>query len=49
MSTGRPPRYRAPLTRDELEIAAACGQTAEQYQQQKERMLRMKANQEIQG
>src|SRR5262249_26030516 len=26
MSTGRSPRYRAPLTRDELEIAAACGQ-----------------------
>src|SRR5262249_5756745 len=49
MSTGRSPRYRAPLTRDELEIAAACGQTPEQYQAQKERMMRMKANQEIQG
>jgi len=49
MSTGRSPRYRAPLTKDELEIAAACGQTPEEYQAQKERMMRMKANQEIQG
>src|SRR5262245_51997667 len=48
MSTGRSPQYRAPLTKDELEIAAACGQTPEQYQAQKERMMRMKANQEIQ-
>src|SRR5262249_15922101 len=48
MSTGRAPNYRAPLTRDELEIAAASGQTPEQYQQQKERMLRMKAAGEMQ-
>src|SRR5262245_38332334 len=48
MSTGRSPGYRAPLSKDELEIAAACGQTPEQYQAQKERMMRMKANQEIQ-
>jgi len=47
-STGRSPRYRAPLTKDELEIAAASGQTPEQYQQQKERMLRMKAAGEMQ-
>jgi len=48
MSTGRSPRYRAPLTRDELEIAAACGQSPEQYQAQKEKMLRMKTAGEIQ-
>jgi len=48
MATGRAPSYRAPLTRDELEIAAASGQTPEQYQQQKERMLRMKAAGEMQ-
>jgi len=43
MATGRVPNYRAALNRDELEIAAASGQTPEQYQAQKERMLRMKA------
>jgi len=48
MSTGRAPTYRAPLTKDELEIAAASGQTPEQYQAQKERMLRMKAAGEMQ-
>jgi len=48
-STGRSPRHRVPLTRDELEIAAASGQTPEQYQAQKEKMLRMKANNEIQN
>jgi hypothetical protein len=48
MATGRAPTHRAPLTRDELEIAAASGMTAEQYQQQKERMLRMKAAGEMQ-
>jgi len=47
-STGRSPRHRAPLTRDELEIAAASGQTPEQYQQQKEKMLRMKQAGELQ-
>jgi len=49
MSTGRSPHYRAPLTRDELEIAVTCGQTPEQYQAQKERMMRMKTAGEIQG
>ena len=49
MRTGRPVSYRAPLSRDELEVAAASGMTAEQYQQQKERMLKMKAAGEIQG
>jgi len=48
MSTGRSPGYRAPLSKDELEIAAACGQTPEQYHQQKEKMLRMKTAGEIQ-
>src|SRR5262249_8925567 len=48
MRTGRPVSYRAPLTRDELEIAAASGQTPEQYQQQKEKMLRMKQAGELQ-
>jgi len=43
MSTGRAPSYRAPLTKDELEIAAASGQTPEQYQAQKERWQKMKA------
>jgi hypothetical protein len=47
MATGRAPSYRAPLTKDELEIAAASGMTAEQYQAQKERMLRMKAAGEL--
>ena len=47
MSTGRSPRYRAPLSKDELEIAATCGQTPEQYQQQKEKWLRMKTAGEI--
>jgi len=49
MSTGRPQSYRAPLTKDELLIAQQCGQTPEQYQMQKERMLRMKASGEIQN
>jgi hypothetical protein len=49
MRTGRPVSYRAPLTKDELEIATASGMTPEQYQMQKERMLRMKANNEIQN
>src|SRR5262249_18541656 len=49
MSSGRPQSFRAPLTRDELLIAQQCGQTPAQYQEQKERMLRMKASGEIQG
>src|SRR5262249_3584528 len=32
MSTGRAPSYLAPLPKDKLEIAAASGQTPEQYQ-----------------
>src|SRR5262249_44765082 len=48
MSSGRSPRYRAPLTADELHIAQQCGQRQEQYQAQKEKMLRMKAAGEIQ-
>ena len=48
MTTGRPVSHRAPLTRDELEIAAASGQTPEQYQAQKQKMLRMKAAGEMQ-
>jgi hypothetical protein len=43
MTTGRPASRRAPLTADELHIAQQCGQTPEQYQEQKEKMLRMKA------
>ena len=49
MATGRARSYRAPLNRDELEIAAASGMTPEQYQMQKERMLRMKQSGEIQN
>jgi hypothetical protein len=49
MRTGKPQSYRAPLTRDELDIAQASGMTAEQYQTQKERMLRMKQSGEIQN
>jgi hypothetical protein len=43
MATGRAPSYRAPLNKDELEIAAACGQTPEQYAEQKVKWQRMKA------
>src|SRR5262245_27177352 len=49
MSTGRPQSFRAPLTKDELEIARASGISAEKYQENKERMLRMKASGEIQN
>src|SRR5262249_1427119 len=48
MATGRPQSFRAPLTKDELLIAQQCGQTPEQYQMQKEKMLRMKAAGQIQ-
>jgi len=48
MTTGRMPSRRAPLSRDELEIAQGLGMTAEQYQAQKEKMLRMKAAGEMQ-
>src|SRR5262245_56301706 len=49
MKTGRPQSYRAPLSKDELEIAQACGMTADQYQVQKMKMLKMKENNEIQN
>jgi len=49
MSSGRPISHREPLTKDELFIAQQCGQTPEQYQMQKERMLKMKAAGEIQN
>src|SRR5262245_658162 len=42
MSSGRPVGRLPPLTQAELEIAAACGQTPEQYQQQKARMMQLK-------
>jgi hypothetical protein len=48
MATGRSRNFRAPLTADELHIAQACGQTPEQYQQEKEKMLRLKASGVIQ-
>jgi hypothetical protein len=43
MSTGRPQSFRAPLTKDELEIAQASGISPERYQQEKEKMLRLRA------
>jgi hypothetical protein len=43
MTSGRPQSFRAPLTKDELEIAQASGITPERYQQEKEKMLKMKA------
>src|SRR5262249_9966373 len=43
MSTGRAPLYRAPLTRDELEIAATSGMTPEQYHDKKLLWQKMKA------
>src|SRR5262245_17146453 len=42
MTTGRAHSHRAPLTADELQIAASSGQTPEEYQQQKERLQRLK-------
>src|SRR5262249_20152458 len=43
MTTGRSGACRAPLTADELQIAQACGQTPQEYQAQKERWAKMKA------
>jgi hypothetical protein len=43
MTTGRPANMRVPLTADELYIAQQSKQTPEEYQQQKEKMLRLKA------
>jgi hypothetical protein len=48
MTTGRPRSIRMPLTADELYIAQQSGQTPEQYQEQKEKMLRMKADGQLQ-
>jgi len=48
MSTGRAPSYRAPLNKDELEVAASLGLTAEQYQIQKTKMNKMKQDGELQ-
>jgi hypothetical protein len=48
MVTGRPRSMRVPLTADELLIAQQCGQTPEQYQEQKEKMRRMKESGAIQ-
>jgi len=47
-STGRPVGRMPPLSKEELEVAAACGQTPEQYQAQKARMLKAKAEGAIQ-
>jgi hypothetical protein len=43
MSTGKSRNFRQPLTADELHIAQQCGQTPEQYQEQKQKMLRLKS------
>jgi hypothetical protein len=48
MTTGHAPSRRAPLTRDELEIARATGISPEEYQRNKEIMLRKKQSGEIQ-
>lgn len=48
MSTGRPPSFRAPLTKEEVDFARSLGQTPEEYARQKEKMLQMKAAGEIQ-
>jgi hypothetical protein len=48
MSTGKSRNFRQPLTADELHIAQACGQTPEQYQAEKEKMMRLKASGVIQ-
>jgi len=43
MSTGRAVNERTPLTREELEIARASRISPEEYQKQKQKMLRLKA------
>jgi hypothetical protein len=48
MTTGKSRSFRQPLTADELHIAQQCGQTPEQYQEQKEKMQHMKASGAIQ-
>jgi hypothetical protein len=47
-STGRAPSHRAPLSADELYIAQQSGQTPEQYQEQKERLRKLKESGAIQ-
>jgi hypothetical protein len=48
MTTGRAPTQRAPLTADERQVARNCGLTDEQYQQQKDKMNRLKVEGVIQ-
>jgi hypothetical protein len=48
MATGRAPSHRAPLNADELYIAQQSGQTPEQYQEQKERLRKLKESGAIQ-
>jgi hypothetical protein len=48
MLTGRPQSHRAPLTADEMFIAQQSGQTPEQYQEQKEKLRRLKESGAIQ-
>jgi hypothetical protein len=43
MATGRATGHRAPLSEAEAEIARSSGLSLEEYQQQKEKMLRLKA------
>src|SRR5262245_40865036 len=43
LSTGRAANERTPLTREELEIARASKISPEEYQKQKQKMLRLKA------
>jgi hypothetical protein len=43
MSTGRPTSHRVPLTEDELAIAKNSGISPQEYADQKEKMLRLKA------
>jgi len=42
MSTGRAVNERTPLTREELEVARASKISPEEYQKQKQKMLRLK-------
>src|SRR5262245_39400845 len=44
LSTGRASNERTPLTREELEIARASRISPEEYQKQKQKMLRLKAS-----
>jgi hypothetical protein len=48
MATGKSRNFRAPLNADELYIAQQSGQTPEQYQQEKEKLRRLKESGAIQ-